>query len=350
MNSTAELARPGRGFVTGSDAYMRRRILWSGAFRWLCLGLTYSAIGILGILLGSIFWNCLGRLSVDFLRSTNSSDPVRAGMLAGIWGSFWLTLLTGAFSIPIGLATAVYLEEHAANNRLNRIIKVNLANLAGVPSIVYGMLGLTVFVHMFDLFEPNTGAGDVDQIVTILGFLKIRVPDILPLGDVVLAGALTMTLVVLPTIVIASQEALRAVPESIRIASLALGATRWQTVWRQVLPAALPGIATGVILSMSRAIGETAPLIMVGALTRASFCPGQIDSPVKLVTQPGRIPAALFDQYTAMPIEIFSWARQPDDRFSAVAASGIVTLLLILLTINGLAMYIRQRSGRHLRW
>jgi phosphate transport system permease protein len=326
-------------FIRGRDHLIRRRLLISRLFALGCRLLTYSALAILAVLLISIFSTSLGRLNLDFLRSLNSSDPLRAGMLAGIWGSFWLILLTALFSIPVGVATAVWLEEYATDNRLTRLIKLNLSNLAGVPSIVYGILGLTVFVHMFDVF-------DKPRVINAAGLFRIP----LPLGDKVLAGGLTMSLVVLPIVIIAAQEAIRAVPRSIRVASLALGATRWQTIRHQVLPAALPGISTGVILAMCRAIGETAPLIMIGALTRARFTPAGIDSPVKLLTQPQRILQAPFDQFTAMPIEVFSWARQPDERFRAVAASGIVVLLGLLLVINGAAMFVRYRAGRKLKW
>lgn len=326
-------------FVRGADADIRRRLFVSAAFAQSCRLVTYASLAVLAVLLASIMFNCGRRLNLDFIRSLNSSNPLEAGMLAGIWGSFWLMLLTAMFSIPIGVATSIWLEEYATESFITRAIKTNLSNLAGVPSIVYGMLGLTVFVHMFDLF-------DKPQVVTLAGF--VRIP--LPLGDKVLAGALTMTLVVLPIVIIASQEAIRAVPKTIRTASLALGATQWQTVRHQVLPAALPGIATGVILAMCRAIGETAPLIMIGALTRARFTPAGIDSPVKLLTQPYRILQAPFDQFTAMPIEVFSWARQPDDRFRAVAAAGIVVLLGLLLVINGVAMVVRYRAGRKLKW
>lgn len=329
---------------------MRRRILISVLFQWACRILTYSALAVLAVLLLTVGWGGIGRLGFDFISSTNSSNPLKAGMLAGIWGSFWLILLTALFSVPVGVSAAVYLEEYAADTRLNRLIKVNLSNLAGVPSIVYGILGLTVFVHFFDLFSADDLQSQRELMFTLFGRLRFRLSMPKPLGDVVLAGALTMTLVVLPTIIIASQEAIRAVPSSIRNASLALGATRWQTVWYQVIPAAVPGISTGVILSISRAVGETAPLIMVGALTRASFCPGGIESPIQIVTHPSRIKAAVFDQFTVMPVEIFAWARQPDERFNAVAAAGIIVLLMILLTINGLAMWIRHRTGRNIRW
>lgn len=326
-------------FLHGADHTMRRRLLLSRLFAILCRLMTYSALAVLAVLLISILLSSAGRLNLAFIRSLNSSDPLQAGMLAGIWGSFWLILLTAVFSIPVGVATAVWLEEYASDTWLTRVIKINLSNLAGVPSIVYGMLGLTVFVHMFDLFETH-------RVIRIGNLVQIP----LPLGDKVLAGGLTMSLVVLPIVIIAAQEAIRAVPKSIRVASLALGATQWQTVRHQVLPAALPGIATGVILAMCRAIGETAPLIMIGALTRARFTPAGIDSPVKLLTQPQRILQVPFDQFTAMPIEVFAWAKQPDERFRAVAAAGIVVLLGLLLLINGIAMYVRYRAGRRLKW
>ncbi|MFO0428447.1 MAG: phosphate ABC transporter permease PstA [Planctomyces sp.] len=349
-NPTTVRSESSISFVSGADSRMRRRILISVLFQWACRILTYSALAVLAVLLLTVGWGGIGRLGFDFISSTNSSNPLKAGMLAGIWGSFWLILLTALFSVPVGVSAAVYLEEYAADTRLNRLIKVNLSNLAGVPSIVYGILGLTVFVHFFDLFSADDLQSQRELMFTLFGRLRFRLSMPKPLGDVVLAGALTMTLVVLPTIIIASQEAIRAVPSSIRNASLALGATRWQTVWYQVIPAAVPGISTGVILSISRAVGETAPLIMVGALTRASFCPGGIESPIQIVTHPSRIKAAVFDQFTVMPVEIFAWARQPDERFNAVAAAGIIVLLMILLTINGLAMWIRHRTGRNIRW
>lgn len=339
----AELMVPPVDLISGSCVQTRRRLMFSFWFAWSCRIATYSALAMLAVLLLSVLLSCVGRLNLDFIRSVNSVDPQHAGILAGLWGTFWLVLLTALLAIPTGVGSAVYLEEYATDNLLNRIIKVNLSNLAGVPSIVYGMLGLTVFVRMFDLY----GAPDQQGKVIVLAGL-VRIP--LPLGDKVLAGALTMTLVILPIVIIASQEALKAVPSSIRMASLALGATRWQTVRHQVLPAALPGIATGVILAISRAIGETAPLIMIGALTVARFCPAGIDSPLKLLTEPHRILQAPLDQFTAMPIEIFHWAKQPGDDFRPVAASGIVVLLLVLLVFNGIAIWIRYRASRGMRW
>ena len=231
--------------------------------------------------------------------------------------------------------------------RTVRIIKTNLSNLAGVPSIVYGILGYTVFrstAHVLKVWF------DGQHVFNVMGLFRVRLSRLPIYEDNVLVGALTLTLVILPTVITASQEALRSVPGSIRIASLALGATRWQTIWRQVIPAALPGISTGVILATSRAIGEAAPLIMLGALTITSMCPGSIDSPVKLLTRPMQVLHAPLDQFTAMPIEIYDWSKQPDPRFTAVAATGIVVLLFMLLTINAAAMIVRHYANRRLKW
>lgn len=316
-------------------------------FSWLCRLATYSALAVLIVLLVAIVWSSIDRLALDFVSNTNSTNPEKAGMLAGIWGSFWLILFTALFSVPVGVGSAVYLEEFAKDNFVVRVIKLNLSNLAGVPSIVYGILGYTVFRTSAAVI----GAWfDGNHVIGVLGLFKVRLAKLPIYEDNVLVGALTLTLVILPTVIAASQEALRSVPSSIRVASLALGATRWQTIWRQVIPASLPGISTGVILSTSRAIGEAAPLIMLGALTYSTMCPGDIDSPVKLLSQPQRILNASMDQFTAMPIEIYDWSKQPDSRFTAVAASGIVVLLFVLLTINSVAMAVRHYASRRLRW
>jgi len=214
-----------------------------------------------------------------------------------------LILLTATFSIPVGIGAGIYLEEFAKRNWLSRFIQLNISNLAGVPSIVYGMLGLVIFVRGISL------------------------------GRSVLSGALTMSLLVLPTIVIAAQEALKSVPNSIRLASFALGGTRWQTVRDHVLPSALPGILTGVILALSRAMGETAPLIMIGALTYVAF-----------------IPTGPMDAFTALPIQIFNWASRPQPGFHAIAAAGIIVLLAVLLSMNALAIILRIRYQGKSRW
>jgi phosphate transport system permease protein len=336
-------------FRSGADPLIRRRLLWSRVFQWACRVVTYSSLGVLGVLLASIVWKSLGRLSPDFLTSYSSVDPERCGMLAGIWGTFWLVTFTALISIPVGVGSAVYLEELAKDNFLVRVIRVNLSNLAGVPSIVYGILGLTLFrplvLWLSALFDGR-------HAVNVLGLFRLRLMKLEIFDGCILAGALTISLVILPTVIIASQEALRAVPGSIRVASLALGATRWQTIWRQVLPAALPGISTGVILSISRAMGEAAPLMMIGVLTMTSLCPGGIESPLQALRTPARLLAVPFDQFTAMPVAIYDWSKQPDpqDRFASVAAAGIVVLLAVLLSINATAMLVRARAARNLKW
>ncbi len=351
MSASPEAGSAGASvsFSSGGDALIRRRLLMSQVFHWVCRLLTYASLALLAVLLASIVWTSLGRLSPSFLSNHYSMNPMRCGILAGIWGTFWLVLLTACFSIPVGVGSAVYLEELARDNFLVRVIKVNLSNLAGVPSIVYGILGLTTFrpVMLFlqDLFDGR-------HAVNVMGLFRLRLVKLEIFDGNILIGAMTMSLVIMPTVIIASQEALRAVPSSIRMASLALGATRWQTIWRQVIPAALPGIATGVILSVSRAMGEAAPLMMIGVLTVASMCPGGIESPLQLITEPTRVLSVPFDQFTAMPVEIYDWSKQPDpeDRFTAVAASGIVVLLVVLLMINAAAMIIRAKASRGLKW
>ncbi len=263
-----------------------------------CLAL---AIGLLAVLLVDVALDGAGNLSWDFINSFGSIFADKAGIQAALWGTIWLMGVCALFIVPVGVATAIYLEEYADSTRWwNRLIEVNIQNLAAVPSIVYGILGLAFLV---------------------------RGP--LSLGNVVLAGGLTLALLVLPMVIIAGREALRAVPPSIREGSLALGATQWQTIWRQVLPAAVPGIATGVILALSRAIGETAPLIVIGAATVIAFNPDGLDS-----------------QFTAMPIQIFDWiSRASNDvnDYRPLAAAGILVLMCLLLAMNGVAIWLRNR-------
>jgi phosphate transport system permease protein len=265
---------------------------------WLCLAL---AIGLLAVLLGDAVIDGAGRLDWHFITSFTSISADKAGIQAALWGTVWLMGVCALFIVPVGVATAIYLEEYADTRRWwNRLIELNIQNLAAVPSIVYGILGLAFLV---------------------------RGP--LNLGNVVLAGGLTLGLLVLPMVIIAGREALRAVPPSIREGSMALGATQWQTIWRQVLPAAVPGIATGVILALSRAIGETAPLIVVGAATVIAFNPTGLDSP-----------------FTAMPIQIFDWiSRASNDinNYKPLAAAGILLLILLLLAMNSVAIWLRNR-------
>jgi phosphate transport system permease protein len=270
-------------------------------FRLAMLACLTLALGLLAVLLIDVAVDGAGHLSFDFINNFTSINADQAGVQAALWGTIWLMGVAAAFIIPVGVATAIYLEEYADGTKWwNRLIEVNIQNLAAVPSIVYGILGLAFLV---------------------------RGP--LSLGNVVLAGGLTLGLLVLPMVIIAGREALRAVPPSIREGSMALGATQWQTIWRQVLPAAVPGIATGVILALSRAIGETAPLIVVGAATVIAFNPEGLDS-----------------QFTAMPIQIFNWiSRASNDvnDYRPLAAAGILLLMILLLLMNSVAIWLRNR-------
>ncbi len=291
-----------------------RRVL-GPVFGLACLVATSTGVVVLSILLGAVFaavirgsqgssvFETLGHL----MSAMQSSTPESAGFRAGVAGSLWLLGLVAAFSIPVGVGAAVFLEEYAPSGAFRRIIQLNIANLAGVPSIVYGILGLALFVRAF-------------------GFKNLA------LGPTLWAGGLTLGLLILPVIVIATQEALRTVPNSLRQAAMALGASRWQVVRDHVLPSALPGIMTGVILALSRAIGETAPLLMVGAA-------GSIL----------RLPKGPSSRYTALPVEIYNYAKEPDPKFQAVAAGGILLLLALLLTMNATAIVIRNRYARSTR-
>jgi phosphate transport system permease protein len=271
------------------------------AFRlgmFACLGL---AIGLLAVLLVDVAIDGAGHLTWSFITSFSSINADQSGIQAALWGTVWLMGVCAVFIVPVGVATAIYLEEYAdATKWWNRLIEVNIQNLAAVPSIVYGILGLAFLV---------------------------RGP--LSLGPVILAGGLTLGLLVLPVVIIAAREAIRAVPPSIREGSMALGATQWQTIWRQVLPASVPGIATGVILALARAIGETAPLIVIGAATFLAFNPSGVN-----------------DFFTAMPIQIFDWISRPSNDvndYRPLAAAGILLLMILLLAMNSVAIWLRNR-------
>lgn len=280
-----------------------KRRAFEKAMKVVLICSTYFGIVLLAILLVRILMQGYTFLSWNFLTSFPSRKAADAGILAALAGSAWLIVITIIVSVPIGIMTAIYLEEYAKKNKLTSLIEINIANLAGVPSIIYGMLGLGLFVRWMHLERS------------------------------VLAGAFTMTLLILPVIIIAAREALRAVPDSIRHAALALGATRWQAVWYHVLPSALPGILTGVILSVSRAIGETAPLIMIGALTYVAFTPKHP-----------------MDMFTVLPIQVFNWASRPQADFLNLAAAGIIVLLFVLLTLNSVAIIIRTRFQKFVNW
>ncbi len=285
-----------------------------------------------------------GWLTWGFLTKGNSYDPLEAGIMVGLWGSLWLIGLTSLMAVPLGVGAAVYLEEYSKPTRLTKLIRLNIANLAGVPSIVYGILGFTVFSRMFGLFDKEAA-------VMSLKIFWLKSVDIsLPFGPVVLSGACTLALLSLPVVIISSQEALRSVPASLRHAAYALGATKWQTIWHQVLPAALPGILTGVILSLSRAIGEAAPLAVIGVAAQLSYAPGRITGIGDIVQHPDKLIRAPFDRFTALPIQVYSWIKEAAPNFEHVAAAGILVLLATLLTMNGIAIYIRQRFQQKIRW
>ena len=254
-------------------------------------------------------------LSSDFVGRPQSSEALTAGVRTAILGSLWTILFTILVAFPIGVGAAIYLEEYATDNWLNRLIRTNINNLAGVPSIVYGILGLAIFVRTLEPLTSGSIFGYVDSVTAN--------------GRTVLAAGLTLGLLVLPIIIINAQEAIRAVPQSLRKASYGLGATKWQTVWYHVLPNAIPGILTGTILAVSRAIGETAPLVVVGASTAISFDP----------TSP-------FSKFTTLPIQIYQWTSRPQDEFRSLAAAAIIVLLIILLGLNAAAILLRNRFSR----
>jgi len=288
-----------------------------------------------------------GWLTWGFLTRGNNDDPLQAGIMAGFWGSVWLIGLTGLMVVPIGVGAAVYLEEYAKPTTLTKFIQLNIANLAGVPSIVYGILGFTVFSRMFGVFDAHETIVSI-KFVQIFGAKPIDIS--LPLGPVLLSGAFTLALLSLPVVIITSQEALRSIPSSLRHAAYALGATKWQTIWHQVLPASLPGILTGVILSLSRAIGEAAPIAVIGVAAHLSYAPGRITGISDVVQHPDKLIRAPFDRFTALPTLVYSWVNEAAPNFEHVAAAGIIVLLATLLTMNGTAILIRQRFQQWNRW
>jgi len=252
-------------------------------------------------------------LNPEFVIKPQSSDPLRAGVRTAIFGTLWTIAITIAFAFPIGVGAAIYLEEYAADTKLNRLIQTNINNLAGVPSIIYGILGLAVFVRGLEPLTSGAVFGYGDNPTTAN-------------GRTILSAGLTLGLLILPLIIINAREAIRAVPNSLRRASFGLGATRWQTVWSHVLPSAVPGILTGTILAISRAIGETAPLVVVGASTFVTFDP---DGP--------------FSKFTTLPIQIYQWTARPQAEFRNIAAAAIIVLLILLLTMNAGAVVLRNR-------
>ena len=287
----------------GTISVRGRRVL-DVAFQGLAMVVLIATLAALAALIADVWRDGAGRLSYDFVTSFPSRRAEESGIWHALIGSIYIILLTAVLAVPIGVAAAIYLEEYGSRSRAARLIELNITNLAAVPSIIYGLLGLGLFVRM-------------------MGF-----------GRSVLAGASTLALLALPVIILSTREALRAVPKSVREGSYALGATKWQTIWYQVLPIAMPGILTGLILALSRAIGETAPLIIAGAVTFVTFIPNGIWSP-----------------FTVLPIQIFNWVSRPQPEFQVNAAAGILVLLALLLTMNAVAIWLRdshQKKGTSL--
>lgn len=377
------------------------RRLFDRLFVAMCLVTAVMSIVILAVLLGTIFVQGAERLSFDFLKQGPAPDPAGAGIMPALWGTLWVSVLCAFFTLPIGVATAIMLEEFkptkAWTQRLHGFIQLNIANLAGVPSVVYGIIGLTTFVSFFGLFGTSKKPGfefgvryfdqfltegnavalvavnandemtrPVDDMVVLVkgkperirvladgerlpkdkaerrlllrptatsgriskkGWYYVR----FPFGRGVLAGALTLMLVVLPIVIVSTQESLRAVPDSLREGAFGMGATRWQVVRNVTLPAAIPGVMTGAILAMSRAIGEAAPFLIIAGIVFIAMPPGH-----------------LMDDFTVMPLQIYNWAQRPQAAFHELAASGIIVLLLILLSFNALAIVIRQKMQKPL--
>lgn len=276
--------------------------IYDQLFKWFGIGCTLLCLVLLAVFLGSVIIEGIDRISWDFITNLPSRKAEKAGIFTALMGSIWILVLTTIIALPLGISAAIYLEEYAEKGRLSNILEINISNLAGVPSIIYGLLGLEVFVR------------------------------ILQMGSSVLAGSFTLALLILPIVIVSTREAIKAVPKSIRDASYALGASKWQTVSMQLLPASFGGILTGVIMALSRAIGETAPLIVIGALAYVPFAPS---SPM--------------DQFSVLPMQIFNWVSRPQQGFETNAAAAIIVLLLITLMMNGTAVYFRNKWQKKLK-
>lgn len=272
-------------------------------FQGMGITATVGCLLILAIFLGFIIYQGTERLSWEFMMSLPSRFADQSGIYTAWIGTLWVLVLTTVISFPVGVGAGIYLEEYGKKSKISTFLEINIANLAGVPSIIYGLLGLEVFVRLAKM------------------------------GNSILAGSLTLTLLILPIIIVSTREALRAVPKTIKEASVAMGASKWQTIWNQTLPASFGGILTGVILAISRAVGETAPLIVIGALAYVPFAPS---SP--------------FDEFTVLPIQIFNWVSRPQEEFIINAAAAIIVLLSITFVLNGIAVYLRYRWQKKMSW
>ncbi|MCC7088525.1 MAG: phosphate ABC transporter permease PstA [Chloroflexi bacterium] len=298
----------GAEFSLKATGQVARRQALSRFSRYVLLSATLFAVAVLVYLAYDVIQTGWSRITLDFFTNYPSRHPLQAGLRSSLLGWLWLMGAVIAMAIPLAVGTAIFIEEFAPRNWVTSLVRLNIANLAGVPSIIYGILGLAVFVRGFDIWG-----------VTIIPAL----------GPTILAGALTLTLMILPMTVIASVEAIRQVPPSIRDGSLALGATRWQTVWFHVLPGATPGIMTGIILAVARAAGETAALIMIGAFAFIAF-----DN------------TALNQSFTTVPIQIYNWTTLPQEDFRKNAAAGIIVLMVLIVGLNLIAVLIRERFRR----
>lgn len=285
------------------EQYLKKQKRKDTAFQYIAFGCTVFALLVLGILIWDILAGGLRRLNGSFFTNLPSRHAERAGIKTALAGMGSLLFFTILIALPIGILAAVYLEEYGTNNRFAKLIEINIANLAGVPSVIYGILGLQLFVRT---------AG---------------------MGNSLMAGALTLALLVMPVIIVATREAIKAVPRSLREASYGMGATKWQTTSRVVIPSAMGGILTGIILATSRAVGETAPLLVIGALVYVPF-----------------IPEGPHDQFTTLPIQIFNWTTRPQEAFVVNAAAGIIVLLLITFILNGIAIALRNRWYKKMRY
>lgn len=277
-----------------SSSYQRLSRIKDRLFRYVGIFSTFFGLLMLAIFISSIFRDGIARIDWDFITNYPSRNPAKAGILSALAGTLWIIVLTSLSAIPVGIGAAIYLEEFAGKSRLARIIELNITNLAGVPSIIYGLLGLEIFGRIFGM------------------------------GGSILAGSFTLALLILPIIIVATREAIKAVPSSLREASYALGASQWQTIKMTVLPSAGSGIITGIIIALSRAIGEAAPLIVVGALAYVPF-----------------VPTTPTSQFTVLPIQIFNWVSRPQEAFLVNASAGIIILLGITFLMNAFAVYLR---------
>ncbi|MGE0566454.1 MAG: phosphate ABC transporter permease PstA [Bacteroidia bacterium] len=282
---------------------MNKNRIIDKSFKYFGMFCTALGLIVLVVFLFNIVSEGISRINWQFITSLPSRLPQKAGILTALVGTVWILLLTAIIAIPIGIGAGIYLEEYSKKNRFNNFLEINLTNLAGVPSIIYGLLGLEIFGR------------------------------IMGMGGSLIAGACTLSLLILPIIVVATREALKAVPKSLREASYALGATKWQTTWMQVLPAGAGGVVTGVILALSRAIGETAPLIVIGALAYVPF-----------------VPSSPTDEFTVLPIQIFNWVSRPQKGFIINSSAAIIVLLIITFIMNGIAMYLRNKWQKRTKW